>query len=155
MAGTSDENEQRLSADEEEEKEVEEEEEEEDDNSDDIVDDVESVKFNYAGRYSIGGEAEIILVGDHDEKTNNEEKTKRQRRPCSHCCLFCFNCCCRCKKEKMVTIKAKSRKMTRKLKNSLHKSEICLKASGGRNCAGCVARSSRLSSSPISDSVDL
>lgn len=73
MAGTSDENEQRLSADEEEEKEVGEEE-EEDDNSDDIVDDVESVKFNNGGRYSIGGEAEIILVGDHDEKTNNEEK---------------------------------------------------------------------------------
>lgn len=71
MAGTSDENEQRLSADEEEEKEVGEEE-EEDDNSDDIVDDVESVKFNNGGRYSIGGEAEIILVGDHDEKTNNE-----------------------------------------------------------------------------------
>lgn len=71
MAGTSDENERRLSADEEEEKEVGE---EEDDNSDDIVDDVESVKFNNGGRYSIGGEAEIILVGDHDEKTNNEEK---------------------------------------------------------------------------------
>lgn len=114
MAGTSDENEQRLSADEEEEKEVGEEE-EEDDNSDDIVDDVESVKFNNGGRYSIGGEAEIILVGDHDEKTNNEEKTERRRRPSCHCCLFCYNCC-RCKKGKDGNDKSKKSKNDKKVK---------------------------------------
>lgn len=113
MAGTSDENERRLSADEEEEKEVGEE--EEDDNSDDIVDDVESVKFNNGGRYSIGGEAEIILVGDHDEKTNNEEKTERRRRPNCHCCLFCYNCC-RCKKGKDGNDKSKKSKNDKKVK---------------------------------------
>lgn len=105
-----------MLVDEEEEKEVGEEEEEEDDNLDDIVDDVELVKFNNGGRYFIGGEVEIILVGDYDEKMNNEEKIERCCCFCFYCCLFCFNCCCRCKKEKDGNDKSKKLKNDKKVK---------------------------------------
>lgn len=111
MAGTSEENERRLSADDEDEKEAGE---EEDDNSDDIVDDVESVKFNNGGRYSVSGEAEIILVGN--EKTNDEAKEERQHRPRGRRCLFCVNCCCRCKKGKEINDKNKVSKNDKKIR---------------------------------------
>ena len=80
MDGASDENDKRL---------TDEEQEEDDDTSDDIVDDIESVKFNNGGRYSIGGEAEIILV--NDERTIGVEEAEEEERPNRRC--LCCVCC--------------------------------------------------------------
>ena len=80
MDGASDENDKRF---------TDEEQEEDDDTSDDIVDDIESVKFNNGGRYSVGGEAEIILV--NDERTSGVEEAEEEERPIRRC--LCCVCC--------------------------------------------------------------